>query len=133
MGLAIDGNVVHGLAVSGQSFQPLTQGGNSSYSINGKDYYPYDSDNDCFKIGNKSYYVSEYFYFTSDMTASIQSGIDIKNVTLSSGSKYLIVNYDSGDITLYLPPYDSQTDYGYLVTYPPSSLSGYGRIVKNND
>lgn len=38
MGLAIDGNVVHGLAVSGQSFQPLVTNEDGSLNVNGKKY-----------------------------------------------------------------------------------------------
>lgn len=39
MGLAIDGNAVHGLAVSGQSFKPLIENSDGSISANNRKYF----------------------------------------------------------------------------------------------
>lgn len=97
MGLAIDGNVVHGIARGGQAFQPVTIS-DGEITVGGKTY----------GLDTTQYFVptTDNFYEVSQLSFSYGS-----HITLNKGKRYKILND-------YIDEYDTR----HLVIYDPDTL-----------
>lgn len=104
-GLAIDGNIVHGLAIKGQAFQPVTisdgeiKVGDKTYDLDTTQYFVPTKDN---------------FYEVSQLSYSYGS-----HITLNKGQKYEILR-------------DYTDEYGtrHLVIYDPETLDvEHGNLI----
>ena len=70
MGLAINGDVVHGLAVGGQSFQPVTRNSDGSITFEGQNYAKGASDGYIPSLLGKKVSIPHYatvYYYDADI------------------------------------------------------------------